>query len=278
MSSVRSTKAGRVLIVALLASFVVTGCQREVAIDGSTEASFEQSMKRVREELGPQELEEFESAVMVIAMKDVDLSSLIAAGQSVDPSTLPEKLIAELDGKTAEQVIAEADVIRAERERKQKRQALAEIQELLQKKQAAEAAEEQLKAFDVVRSRFYIEDRDWGLDKPIIELTVKNGTNSAVSRAYFHGVVASPDRSVPWISEDFNYKISGGIEPGETKDLRMVGNIMSAWGNTDVPEDAVFTVNVRRIDGADGEALFNAEGFDKYDARRLESLRAEYGE
>ncbi len=41
------------------------------------------------------------------------------------------------------------------------------------------------------------------------------------------------------------------------------------------PADAVFTVEVQKLDGADGKTLFSSSDFTDYDAERLAKLTAE---
>ena len=113
--------------------------------------------------------------------------------------------------------------------------------------------------------------------QPIIELTVKNGTSEAVSRAYFEGTLASPKRSVPWHKDTFNYGISGGLEPGEEASWSLAPNMFSDWGKIDAPKDAVFTVTVEQLDGPDGEPIYSTRAFSEHDQERLDELKKEYG-
>jgi hypothetical protein len=106
---------------------------------------------------------------------------------------------------------------------------------------------------------------------------VRNGTDKAVARAYFEGTIASPDRSVPWHKDTFNYSISGGLEPGEQATWNLAPNMFSDWGKIDAPSDAVFTVTVERLDGADGEPIYSTTEFGEYERERLEQLKKEYG-
>ena len=127
------------------------------------------------------------------------------------------------------------------------------------------------------KSRFYQKAQAYGLgNQPIIEITVNNGTGSAVARAYFKGTIASPGRSVPWLVESFNYSISGGLEPGETQSWSLAPNQFSDWGKVEAPKDAIFTVTVERLDGADGKPLFDAGAFTERDAIRLTTLQEKY--
>ena len=143
-------------------------------------------------------------------------------------------------------------------------------------KSNAESSKEKLKNFIVIRSRFFQEEQQYRGKQPIIAITVKNGTNEAVSRAYFEGVLASPRRSLTWHKDTFNYSISGGLEPGEEQSWRLAPNMFSDWGQIEVPSDAVFTVTVERIDGADGSALYSTTEFTERDRKRLEELKEKY--
>ena len=137
----------------------------------------------------------------------------------------------------------------------------------------------QLAQFKVTRSRFYKQqssNRFLG-PEPVIELDVTNGTSSAVSRAYFRGTIASPGRQVPWLTDTFNYEISGGIEPGESVSWALAPNQFTDWGKVEAPEDAVFTVEVYRLDGPDGKALYDASGLSERELQRLTSLQEKFG-
>ena len=112
--------------------------------------------------------------------------------------------------------------------------------------------------------------------QPSIQLTVRNGTSFPVSRAYFEGTIASPDRSVPWHQDTFNYSISGGIEPGEDATWNLAPNIFSDWGKVDAPADSIFTVTVERLDGPDGETLYSVRGLGEREIERLAELKSKY--
>ncbi len=82
---------------------------------------------------------------------------------------------------------------------------------------------------------------------------------------------------MPWLEETFNYPISGGLEPGESATWSLAPNMFSEWGSLEERDDAVFTVEVTRLDGADGEALYEVE-FDEDDEKKLEQLEEQVAE
>jgi PBP1b-binding outer membrane lipoprotein LpoB len=263
------------LLMLVLATMAITGCS-EPTIDASSEAKMKESVAKVRESLPEAKRTDFDQAVQLTAFSQIDMKSLFANG-GADAGDVEGKMRDALNGKTAEQVLAQAEQIQAERKAREKEQALAEIRELVAKRDKAEQAKQQLEQFQVVRSRFYMRERQYLGKQPIIELTVKNGTDLAISRAYFSGTIASPDRSVPWHEDQFNYSISGGLEPGEEATWTLAPNSYSDWGKVDAPADAVFTVLVEKLDGPDGEVLYSTRDFSERDRNRLAELKKQYG-
>ena len=121
---------------------------------------------------------------------------------------------------------------------------------------AAKAARAKLDAFTVSSASFTQKRMAYSSRKrATIELTVKNGLEQAVSRAYFVGTLASPGRSIPWVKEGFNYEISGGIEPGEEMTWKLAPNMFDAWGSADPDDDAVLSVVVVGLDGKGGTEI-----------------------
>lgn len=251
------------------------GCS-DPKIDASSDNSMKESIEKVRGALPKSERPEFDDSIQILAFSQIDMKDLFAAG-ATEAGNLEGKVRDSLDGMTGEQVIAEADRVRSERKARERQQALEEIQELEEKREQADRATTELKKFEVVRSRFYMREKEYGGEQPIIELTVNNGTDEAVARAYFEGTLASPDRSVPWHQDTFNYSISGGLEPGEEAKWHLAPNMFSDWGSIDAPADAVFTVTVEQIDGADGDPLYSTRDFRDSDLERLNKLKKEYG-
>jgi hypothetical protein len=252
----------------------LSGCG-EPKLDGTSEETMKASVVQVASKLPAEKKAKFEKAVQVVAFSKVSFKDVVSGKQT--PEHIASGMFAELNGKTADEVIASADVIIEERKAREREQAVAEIHELTAKLSKADEAKTELLKFSVVRSRFYLRDKEYSSRKePIIELKLNNGTAYPVSRAYFKGTVASPGRAVPWLVEDFNYSMPGGIEPGESGELTLAPNMFSKWGKVSAPVDAVFTVEVTRIDGADGKALFDSVGLSEREQRRLADLKQKY--
>lgn len=218
----------------------------DLTIDASTEDSFNSSVEEIRNTLSDEEREKFDSATAAYLISSMmEGRSILEIGNLSDEQL--DVVVAEarsgLDGKSAEDVIGAADSQDAEN-----------VTPSQASEEESTASNDLLEKFVIESANFFF--RDSGYSKsPVIELKVTNNTGEAVSQAYFHGVLISPNRSVPWVDESFNYSIAGGIEPGETLEWRLAPNQFGAWGNTSIPDDAVLNIEVTRLNGADGQPL-----------------------
>jgi hypothetical protein len=258
----------------LLVGFsLLVGCG-DKKVDSTTDESLKTSITSIKESLTEEKKVEFEKAVKILALSDVGNIFQAAA----NPDGIKSKMKEKLNGKTADQIITESNGIVEARKIKEKEQATKEIEEikadilaLEKKKLDAKSAKENLNKFSVIRSRFYYQEGSYR-DEAVIELTVKNTTKHAVSRAYFDCVLVSQGRSVPWVSESFNYSIAGGLEPGEEVTWKLSPNRFGEWRKAPKDrDDMVLIVTVNRIDGADEKAIFDSS-ISKYDEKKLTKL------
>ncbi len=86
-------------------------------------------------------------------------------------------------------------------------------------------------------------------------------------------MVSTPGRTIPWIEDNFNYVVPGGLENQESKHLSLGPNQYSGWGKheTEGRKDLVMTITVVNADGADKTKL--ADEFGKDAEARLNKLR-----
>ena len=264
------------LSMILCAGIILSGCG-DPRINAATDDSMKESIEKVRQSLPQPRREQFDESIKILVFSQIDMKQLMADGAS-GTNTAKDKMKDTINGKTADEVISQAERIRAERKEKEQAQAIQEIQELENKQQMAERAKVDLASFQIIRSRFSKVEEKYGSSHPVIELTVKNGTSSPVSRAYFKGILTSPNRSVPWVYESFNYQIPGGLEPGEQAEWSLAPNMFGEWGKVDAPADAILTVEVVQLDGVDGKTLFSSRGVSESEKKRLEELKRRYSE
>ncbi|HEV2855186.1 MAG TPA: DUF6694 family lipoprotein [Thermoanaerobaculia bacterium] len=261
--------------LAVFVLVLLAGCSQPT-VDTSSDEKMKESIAEVKESLPENRRAEFDRALLTLSMSQVDFAEVLATGKTPDKETVGNDLKKSLEGKTAEEIIAAADNIVATQKAKERERALREIQELNKERDAATAAAAELAKFEVLRSRFYKERDYFGSLEPRILLRVRNGTKHPISRAYFKGKITSPGRSVPWLEEEFNYPISGGLEPGEEAEWVLAPNQFSEWGRVNAPSDAGLIVIVTRLDGPNGEAVLSTQEFTEEDQARLAALQKEY--
>jgi hypothetical protein len=261
------------LIIFMIISFVFSGCGQK-KVDSTNDESFKKSMEEVEKSLNENKKKDFESAVQTIAFSK--FGNIFEA--AANPDGMQMKIKESLNGKTADAIITEGKQIQAEQIITEVKELKVKIAELKAKELKAEQDKEKLKQFEVERSRFYFNNDNPFITQAVIELTVKNNTKYPVSKAYFHGILATPGRSIPWVEDDFNYAISGGLEPGEEVTWHLSPNMFGGWSNAPKDRnDMVLTVSVNRIDGADEKPIFEAD-FSKSDKEELETSINRLGE
>lgn len=261
----------KLLVLLFSLPFLVVSCADK--IDGTSDENYQTSLEKIRSKLNDSEKEKFTEALQKIAFENVEINNLS------DLSNLDgilEKTKDMLDGMTYEDVITGGNRVQKIIDKRNKEQAKIEITELYEKKKNSKKDSLELSKFKVEKSRYY-KRKDYFGYEPVIEITVINNTKHAISRAYFEGTIKSPERTIPWLVEDFNYEISGGLESGERANWRLAPNSFSEWGTVKAPKDAIFTVIVTKLDGADGEKLFSID-FDEDDKERLNELLKDYPE
>jgi hypothetical protein len=195
-------------------------------------------------------------------------------------STLYQMALCEgLDGLSAHEIIERSDSLTNRVEAAfERRYAVIQIRTLEETREQCNAIRDSLAQLRVVSARLMQEAGFIGLEARII-LTVENATHYSISRAYFHAVAISPGRAVPWLEEDFNHSIPGGLEPGERSTWRLQPNMLQGqWTSVRVPAGATFEVEVARLDGADGEPLWGGVDFTAGDQELLDSLTRRFPE
>jgi len=268
-------------IITLLSLLVfITGCS-DPKIDTTNEETIKSSIQKVRDSLSADKKEEFDKSIKILMFSQIDMKNIFAnafAGKTVDKDQLANDMKKSINGKTGLEVIALAHELKEKREKEEAIKEQAELEELKTKQLMYESNKNKLAQFKIISSKFSKREKtQYSMrEQPIIELTVKNETEFPISRAYFKGTIKSEGRSIPWLVENFNYTISGGIEPQEESTWSLSPNMFSKWGSVDSPKDAIFTVEVEMLDGANGKELFSIRNFSDKDKERLEELENKY--
>jgi hypothetical protein len=89
----------------------------------------------------------------------------------------------------------------------------------------------------------------------VIDLTIANNLDQAISGVKLYGTYKSQNRSVPWEKGTVSFNISGGVEPGETMEMVLTPNPISDWAQTDIRKEAKLKFKALKVKGPQGEAI-----------------------
>lgn len=125
-----------------------------------------------------------------------------------------------------------------------------------------------LESIILERPRFWYYKKEYGSPDPVISFTITNGSDIPLKRIFVKGVLQTPGRAVPWVSDDFNYSFPGGLEPKEKKNLNLEPNMFGEWGKVprDAVDGAVLTLHLEKVEDASGTEIGKTSSVD--DARR----------
>jgi len=209
------------------------------------------------------------------ALSPVDRASQ-STRTAVASKQIRNKMYAAFEANPSKQAIIQSRRNKIKRMKLEKERALEEIEALEEKRAKADAAREEYEKFKITSTRFYFKKKEYYGKQPVIEISVKNGTKVTIARAFFEGSISNPDKNETIYINTFNYRFSGGLRPGNEESFSIAPGIYSGWGKVKVPEGAVFTVTIERLDGPKDEFLFSADEFSEEDQKRLEELKEKY--
>lgn len=261
----------RFVLSAAILSILLTGCFKEKTIDASDEKSLKESISAIQDGLSDSKKEDFKEAVQLLVFSELQGQGGIFALAGKNPEDLAGDLYKSLDGKNANDIIKLAEKKKRKLKEKQLQSIEDEISELNRRKIEADKTADILAKIEIANPKFY-----WATEyysqKPVIDFTITNNTDIAIAKGFFHGTVASPGRTIPWISEEFNYEFKGGLEPKESKSLQLAPNMFSGWAVTETRDrdDIVMTIEVINAENAQGDNI--ATSFGDAESKRLETL------
>ena len=138
--------------IILLSLFALLLCSCSKTIDGSSEEALKASVEEIKESLSDDQREMFEESMKLILAHGVDSEYLLEEHEAY---LLASKIREEIDGKTAEDIIAIGAKIKIVADKKNNVLAEAEIEELYKRMAEAENEKKMLSKFKVRRARFY---------------------------------------------------------------------------------------------------------------------------
>lgn len=244
-------------------------------IDSSSEKSYNESLEKVTNSVDKETKE-----LLLNSIETITTYQLSQGNKNifdVDFDKLVDDVRKQLDGLDASEIINLGKEIQTKIDIAERKAAKMEYDSLILNKLKAKSFRDSLKDFEILSSRFYRVKR-YITTEPVIDITIKNNSDQAISSISFLGEYKSPERSVPWAKAEFSYEISGGLEPGEDQRWRLQPNSLHDFYDLQSRSSAELKVIVTSVSGVDGEILYSTEVFNEEDSLRINELIAEYPE
>lgn len=258
-----------VRLISIPILFLITSCSTPV-IDGTSKDTFYESLGAMQGSLSSEKQE-----ALSTVYKELLGHHMVSGGGLADVENSVSELAKNLHGMSADEIIDFGNSAIIEREGEERKEAKIEIEELRSNRSLLAENKENLSKIEIVKSRYYTHKGRFSTES-VIDMTVKNNSEHAISVIRCEGVYKSPERTVPWATSGINYKIPGGLEPGEEQRWEL---IPSSWGDFDdmeMRQDAVLSVRVESVEDLEGESLYSLDIFDEEDSARLAELEEQY--
>ncbi|MBD2811272.1 hypothetical protein ID853_10355 [Xenorhabdus sp. Vera] len=102
------------LLLTCLLGFALTGCDNQPKIDGSNEIAVKTSIEKIRDTLSEDKKLKFDDSLNITMINSIDFDELFKNDKSgnihhSDIENLEQKFYRSLHGKSADQIIAEAE-------------------------------------------------------------------------------------------------------------------------------------------------------------------------
>jgi len=240
------------LSLTILFCLLLSGCIFDPAFDMSSWEAYQTSLAAVRARLGDNDLRRLDIALKYLLAEsmmkngaDIQMVSRLDAGESrLSPIVVFNLLKPKIDGKSAAVIIRNLAL-----------KLDAEISRSESKLQSPETADTPLE----VTAPWYHWKRNGRNEQPAIEFSVFNGGTSAVSRIYFRLVLTTPNRSIPWVKQDYIENFKGGLEPREKRQIAF-----QPYGDWSDPQlknlpDAQLKVDIVNYEDASGQRMISVD-------------------
>ncbi len=259
------------MMVFILTAALLAACSSDSKFNASSPETTKESISRLKYALPESRRPEFERAIRTILQ-----GSLRTNDPAAESAEMTEEVRLSLDGKNAEQIIAEAARVKGEREKQEMNLERQELAALEAKYKSFLDAGDQLAHFRILSSRFYIRRDEMLGEKPVIEMKVKNETHYTVYSVYLECSLSGAE-AAPSDRKKLQYDIHGGLQPGQMSHWYLSPDAFFDWENMKIPRKPGLKISVVRIDGPDGNALFAARELSEPEMKRLAELKLKYG-
>jgi hypothetical protein len=251
------------LSLTILCCFLLSGCIFDPVFDTSSWDAYQRSLAAIKAKLSNDDLRRLEIAMKYLVIESTPkmeingqlVSNAIAGGSLANPYIILTQIGPRINGRSAATVIQNLSI-----------KLDAEISETEARLQDVKSV---LGSVEVSSPSYYWRRNGNGyLAQPVIEFAVFNGGKFPISRIYFRSVLTTPNRSIPWVKQEFVQTFRGGLEPREKQQLTLQPRY-GAWNDPQLKDlfNAELKVVVTNFEDANGEKVIAIDS-DSLDLKR----------
>jgi len=224
--------------LAILFCFLLSACIFDPVVDASSWDAYQRSMAAIRAKLSNDDLRRFDVALKYMF---VETTPNIA---TPTPNLILARLGPRINGESAATIIQNLS-IRLD-------------SEIAQSETRLQNSGDVLGAVEIGSPDYYWR-RSGYVEQPVIEFSVRNNGKFPILRAYFRVVLTTPNRSIPWATQEFVQTFKGGLEPREKQQLTFQPR--GDWNDKQLKDmpNAELKVTVVNFDNANGERMITVD-------------------
>jgi len=232
--------------LAILFCFLLSACIFDPVVDASSWDAYQRSMAAIRAKLSNDDLRRFDVALKYMF---VETTPNIA---TPTPNLILARLGPRINGESAATIIQNLS-IRLD-------------SEIAQSETRLQNSGDVLGAVEIGSPDYYWR-RSGYVEQPVIEFSVRNNGKFPILRAYFRVVLTTPNRSIPWATQEYVQTFKGGLEPREKQQLTFQPR--GDWNDKQLKDmpNAELKVTVVNFDNANGERMITVDS-DSLDFKR----------
>jgi hypothetical protein len=190
--------------LAILCCFLLSACVFfDPVFDASSWDAYQRSLAAIKAKLSNDDLRRLDIALKYLLLEatpkiELDgqvLTNAVVNANLTNPNTILSRLGPRINGKSAAAIIQGLSI-----------KLDAQISEAEARLQNSESV---IGAVEISSPNYYWR-RSGSIDQPVIEFSV---------RIYFRSTLTTPNRSIPWVKQEFVQNFKGGLEPRERQKL-----------------------------------------------------------
>lgn len=239
--------------LAILCCFLLSACMFDPVVDASSWDAYQRSMAAIRAKLSNDDLRRF----------DVALKYMFVETTPNIPTPAPNLILARLgpriNGESAATIIQNLS--------------LKLDSEIAQAETRLQNSEDVLGAVEISSASYYWR-RSGYVEQPVIEFSVRNNGKFPILRAYFRVVLTTPNRTIPWATQEYVQNFKGGLEPREKQQITLQPS--GDWNDKQLKDmpNAELKVVITNFEDANGSRMIAVDSNSLELKRRvLASLR-----